>query len=432
MAIIVDVDGNKVTGTKKKDIINWQSSSDWRQPLIVKAKAGNDIIDFSKSAFNKNKLYGEAGKDNIIGSMKNDIVYGGSGNDTLFGLSGDDSIHAGKGYDLVDGGSGKDKIWCDSGINAVSGGNKNDTIYGGVGYDAIAGGTGHDVIKLQEGSKDYKSKTITLGKKPITLTENLRTFVLAGSGNDKIYNIYGGAMIYGEDGDDTISAVTGNNTLYGGGGYDSITGGNRNDYIDGGACADTLKGGKGNDTIKGGVADDSIEGGAGHDVIYGGTGKDVIKGGDGNDKICGDSGNDTINAGPRYNKIYFNAGDSQNLIISGGGHDTLIFKEGAYDTFSAKWDGNDLVLKGHNNEKDINVHARLQNFGDGNHSVEKVILGNEEHSIDEFVPVKDSSLNSINAVRVAWQTAGGASDVSGVAITATRNDLPPLVSAYLG
>ena len=46
--------GKKVTGTKGKDKIAWQSTKPWATDLTVKAGAGNDVINFAKSKY-KNK-----------------------------------------------------------------------------------------------------------------------------------------------------------------------------------------------------------------------------------------------------------------------------------------------------------------------------------------------------------------------------------------
>lgn len=456
------IKGNKVIGSNKKDKIFWQSSSSWQKPLIVHGNGGNDKIVFLKSPFNKNKLYGDAGKDTIIGSMRNDFIWGGAGNDILTGNSGNDQIHCGAGWDLADGGSGKDKIWCDSGANAVSGGSKNDTIYGGTGFDAIAGGSGNDVIELKAFSDSAKTITFTLdknlskafgGKKTIILTEKTRSVVFGGSGNDKISNIQGGAIIDGGDGADTITAISGNNTIYGGGGEDKITGGTGNDYIDGGARSDTIDGGAGNDTIYGGANADNLKGGAGNDyidgganndtidggdgddILKGGTSEDLIYGGNGDDSIYGGTGSDTIKAGKGYNKIYFNNGDGSDVIYSDGGDDTLVFLD---DTFLSKGTYNsdgDLVLKGIIKLKN---YANLQD----NHSVKYVMFGNDStvHNISEYVPVLNSApslmstpnRNDLVAEVAAWQNNdnNGYADVADITAAQEQDIIVAVANSY--
>ncbi len=391
----VKIKGSKVIGTKKKDKITWKNSGAWRKPLTVKAKAGNDVINFVKSPFKKNKLYGEGGNDKIYGSMNTDYIYGGSGNDTIVGNYGNDRIYAGAGRDIIDGGKGNDKIWGESGANAIAGGVDNDTIFGSTGFDAIAGGKGDDVIKLAAFAEASNTITFTLnetlskefGVKTVTLDSTKRTYVSGGAGNDKIYNIKGGAYVDGGKGKDTITAVSGDNTLYGGTDKDSITGGTGNDYIDGGSSNDTIIAtAGGNNTILGGSGDDSIICGAGDDIIYGG------------------SHDDTINAGGGNNAIHHGSGEGEDVIISGGGNDTIVFDEITNIT-PGYYDGNDYI---------INVGPRkmtLKDFGSGNHSVKAVDIGGVETDIYEFIngsrgssvpPVqKDATLRAVTA---GWLT----------------------------
>ena len=457
MATFFRVKNGKIKGTSKKDKINWLGQRDWQRPLTVKAGKGNDLINFAASYFNKNKLYGEAGKDKILGGSKTDYIYGGAGNDTLLGNSGNDQIHLGSGYDLADGGKGNDKIWCDSGVNAVTGGSNNDTIYGGDGYDAIDGGKGNDEISLKEGSKNYKSIELKLGKYSIKLTENLRTYVRGGSGNDKITNIYGGSLIYGDSGADTIKAISGNNTLYGGSGNDSIIGGSGNDYINGGTGADTISANNGHNTILGGAQNDYIESGYGNDSIDGGTGYDTITAsggnntihggsnddsitcGDGDDIIYGDGGNDTINAGAGNNKIYFQSGGNSDIIISGGGSDILVFNDDTtYDSIRRNSSNNDLVLKGNSG-----FQVTLKDYFVIEHSAKQVELGGVTYNIEDILnginaPLsapRRPMLNAANAIVeevAAWSNSNNGYAVSADVLgTENTNITANIVSSYV-
>ena len=427
----VKIKGSKVIGTKKKDKITWKNSGAWRKPLTVKAKAGNDVINFVKSPFKKNKLYGEGGNDKIYGSMNTDYIYGGSGNDTIVGNLGNDRIYAGAGRDIIDGGKGNDKIWGESGANAIAGGVDNDTIFGSTGFDAIAGGKGDDVIKLAAFAEASNTITFTLnetlskefGVKTVTLDSTKRTYVSGGAGNDKIYNIKGGAYVDGGSGKDTITAVSGNNTLFGGSDNDSITGGTGDDSIDGGSKNDTIiataggnntilggsgldsiTAGAGDDSIDGGISNDTINAGDGNNTVYGGSGADSIICGSGNDEIYGGQQNDTINAGGGNNIIHHGSEEGEDVIISGGGNDTIVF-DGITNITPGYYDGNDYI---------INVGPRkmtLKDFGSGNHSVKAVDIGGVETEIYEFIngsrsssvpPVQKGA--TLRAVTAGWLT----------------------------
>ena len=404
------VKNGKIKGTSRKDKIAWRGQSDWRRALTVKAGKGNDVINFAASGFNKNKLYGDAGNDKILGGSKIDYIYGGAGNDKLFGNSGNDQIHAGAGNDIIDGGKHSDKIWCDSGCNAVLGGVGNDTIYAGTGYDAIDGGDGRDVIYLSKAGENLADKTLKLGKKTIKLDKNKRTYVLGGKGNDKILDAQGGAVIYGGEGKDTITAISGKNTIYGGEGDDSIT------------CSSS----EGN-KIYGEDGSDIIKSGAGNDYIEGGAGRDNISSGAGNDTIYGGASNDTINAGAGNNTIYFKRGEGTDDIINGGGNDLLVFLDDDFSTLTGwREKGTDnLILKGSDGTK--SVYARLKGYySEGGHSAKQVQLKDGTYDIKAIAGVPSSeplalapasakmmSVESIVADVAAWQgQSSGLSDIT--------------------
>ena len=222
--------GKKLVGTKKKDKIKWASYPILKRNLTVKAGKGNDVIDFRKSKY-KNKLYGEAGKDNIKGGKKNDKIYGGSGNDKLYGYAGNDIIKGSTGNDLIKGGTGNDKLYGEKGTNKIYGEAGNDSIWAGTGTDLIYGGAGNDVVSLAKGGKN---------------------------------------TVYGEDGDDRVN---------GGAGTDYIDGGAGNDILNGVAGTNTIIGGAGDDTLYSGTGVDTFRfaSGSGSDVVYNATSLDKIE-----------------------------------------------------------------------------------------------------------------------------------------------------------
>ena len=82
-------------------------------------------------------LYGEGGKDTILGSLGNDRLNGGPGHDQLRGSNGDDTIL---------GGSGNDKLFGENGNDTLLGGAGNDWLDGAAGRDIYTGGTGADIF----------------------------------------------------------------------------------------------------------------------------------------------------------------------------------------------------------------------------------------------------------------------------------------------
>ena len=65
-------------------------------------------------------------KDNLIGSVTNDLIYSNRSDDIVFGNEGNDMLCGGKGNDIVNGGAGADLIYGDFG---------DDILIGGVGGD---------------------------------------------------------------------------------------------------------------------------------------------------------------------------------------------------------------------------------------------------------------------------------------------------------
>ena len=176
--------GKKVTGTKKKDKITWQSTKPWKKALTVKGLAGNDVINFKKSSF-KNKLYGGKGNDKIYGGKKVDTIHGEDGNDLLYGYNGNDILYGDAGNDKLYGGKGNDKLYGGAGSDILNGDAGNDIIYVGAGNDTVNAGAGTNTIYMK---KKEGTNTILNGGGNDTLVfadeKNFNNFTFANVGND--------------------------------------------------------------------------------------------------------------------------------------------------------------------------------------------------------------------------------------------------------
>jgi Ca2+-binding RTX toxin-like protein len=73
-------------------------------------------------------------------------VYGGTGNDRLFGEAGDDEIHGGLGSSFLSGGQGNDTLTAGAGAQTLDGGSGNDTLRSGPGGTVMTGGSGADTF----------------------------------------------------------------------------------------------------------------------------------------------------------------------------------------------------------------------------------------------------------------------------------------------
>jgi len=116
------------------------------------------FADVFRGDDNANRVWGNAGDDQLsglggddllMGGRGNDQLYGGAGNDVVrgdgsppgipsFGSGGDDYLQGNAGNDLLDGGRGNDRM---------VGGSGNDTLWGGLGGDYLVGEAGADVFQ---------------------------------------------------------------------------------------------------------------------------------------------------------------------------------------------------------------------------------------------------------------------------------------------
>jgi Ca2+-binding RTX toxin-like protein len=118
-----------VGGTRFRDVIETLDGNDF-----VDAGAGNDKI-----------LTGQ-GDDIVFGGDGRDIIKAGVGNDRVFGGAGNDVIKSGAGNDWIDAGDGNNKVIAGAGNDYVFSGVGDDTIKGGSGYDNITGFDGDDLL----------------------------------------------------------------------------------------------------------------------------------------------------------------------------------------------------------------------------------------------------------------------------------------------
>ncbi|HWM55308.1 MAG TPA: hypothetical protein VNO20_07970 [Solirubrobacterales bacterium] len=79
---------------------------------------------------------GTAGKDDLRGTKRADVIIGLGGGDTIRALAGNDLVCAGKDRDTVLGGPGRDRLLGEGGV---------DTLRGGPGKDKLVGGPGKDL-----------------------------------------------------------------------------------------------------------------------------------------------------------------------------------------------------------------------------------------------------------------------------------------------
>ncbi|MGE5269449.1 MAG: beta strand repeat-containing protein [Thiohalocapsa sp.] len=266
--------------------------------LVIRGLGGNDTIDASALNAGQISLTIDAGDgtDMIFGSHSGDTVVGGTGNDVALLGDGDDLFvwNPGDGSDSVGGGAGADTLLFD-------GSNANESIT--ISADGDGALLSRDVASVTMSTNGVETMdvhtlggadTVTVDDMTGTAVDEIRVDLAASVGGGTGDGQDDTIMINGTNGDDVISLSIENGAL----------------VIDGLASKVVVDHFDPNDTI-------SIAGLGGDDVIdasgIGANGpKLVFDGGDGNDVLIGGGGNDTINGG-----------NGDDVLLGGGGIDTL-------------------------------------------------------------------------------------------------------------
>lgn len=352
---------------------------------------GNDkIVGLAGEA---DKLYGEAGNDELYVYQDN-VGAGGIGDDSYYLYEGGKiSENVGEGIDTVysklsafdfngvkniekfvavkNGALPIDvKVTGDANANIVQTINGNDTIRLGAGNDIALGGAGRDLLYGGDGDDELYGSS----DDPYDADAVVNDKLYGEAGNDKLLGSYGTDYLSGGAGDDTLNGSRGADTLVGGSGNDTYlakditfddtiveaVGGGIDTLITdfsigalaanvenvtitdrfweaseatGNAMYNTIIGSKAVNLLKGMDGNDTISAKGGDDLVYGGNGDDTVKGDAGNDRVDGDAGSDTMNGG---------AGDD--MMRGGLDNDTLIGGDG-YDVLSGDY-GNDNLYGG--------------------------------------------------------------------------------------
>jgi ELWxxDGT repeat protein len=371
--------------------------------LVVFAQAGNDVVTVASTITRPACLFGDDGADSLTGGGGNDTLAGQAGNDTVVGGAGNDTylldtttaagvdlatdsagldtldfsqtvgqsivlnlglavpqvvnpnltltLTSATAFENVLGGSGNDQLTGNSLANVLVGGSGNDRLVGGAGNDSyqfhLDTNQGIDSLDESGGGID------TLDFSSTALTGATVDLSLSGAqtvATGRLILTLGAATTFeqllGGRGNDILTGNSLNNTLVGGAGNDTLTGGTGHDtylfdadsplgtdtLIEGGSGGidlidftpsaagvtldlaqtvtqavhanlslslssdrtfENLTGGDGNDSLFGNALANVILGGGGHDSLVGAEGNDSLTGGSGDDTLAGGTGNDT-------------------------------------------------------------------------------------------------------------------------------------------
>ncbi|TBW48113.1 tandem-95 repeat protein, partial [Marinobacter halodurans] len=148
------IKGHDLTATSADDAIDATGR--------IYGGAGDDqIVAREWLQWSYNRIFGEAGLDEIRGSQSKDYIYGGSEDDRLYGSGGGDTIVGNEDDDYIEGGSGDDRLYGDSERRSKAGsggskvGNGNDILLGGAGNDILVSDQGNDLLVGGEGDDIY-------------------------------------------------------------------------------------------------------------------------------------------------------------------------------------------------------------------------------------------------------------------------------------
>lgn len=189
--------------------------------------AGNDHVeggngdDLIEGGAGDDRLCGEDGQDSIYGYSGNDIITGGLGNDYVEGGTDDDLIAGGPGNDTILGNDGVDSLMGGGGDDVLNGGNDADLIFGEAGNDTIQGGDGNDLIYGGSGDDQIYGGTLATANtmhmpRNTSLASDGNDTILGGDGFDRVDGGNGDNLLdAGDDGiRETVLAGPGNDMMY--------------------------------------------------------------------------------------------------------------------------------------------------------------------------------------------------------------------------
>jgi uncharacterized delta-60 repeat protein len=282
--------------------------------------AGDDTIDGISST--GSRYYGDDGNDLITTTNPGGMAYGGNGQDTLVGGSGNDTLYGDAGNDSITSGDGDDNVY---------GGDGRDTLSSSLGVDMLDGGAGDDRLTAGVTNVVYSSNPLT--PQLISFDEIPNPVIDIISGVQIIQSDY----LSGGADSDTLIAGAGNDRLYDNQGSNILLAGTGNDTITGGIS----------NWINAGAGDDDIEADASSTVV-GGAGNDTVRLRGLSIEVNTGDGNDRIELG---NSNTFASG----VLTLGTGSDTVVFSVKALDNGATPVDILDFQTGAGGDKLDINA-----------------------------------------------------------------------------
>ena len=363
-----------------------------------------------------NSLSGGAGDDTLEGGAGGDVFDGGTGSNTVtyvhsaMGVS----VYLGADQQIYNSGpdaSGdtfkniqnligtvkNDVLVGDAESNLLQGGGGDDVLEGGLGADTLQGGEGHDTVSYENATQGV---TASLGSAAQNVAE------AAGDSYTSIENLRGTQFndsLTGDASDNTLQGLAGNDTLDGGGGINNLIGGTGDDTYVISNVADTIVENinEGKDQVSSTVTytlgsnlenltltgTDAINGtgnGLGN-VITGNSADNTLDGAAGADTLVGGAGNDTYVVDDAGDAITENAGEGKDLVQSSFTYTLAANLENLTLMGNAAINGtgnaDDNVIKGNNADNTLDGSAGNDNIS-GNDGNDKLLGGDGNDALD--------------------------------------------------
>ena len=228
--------GIRLNGSPLGDTVKGTNSAD-----VIYARGGDDTI------------FGRGGDDTLVADTAGTI-----GNDRLYGEAGDDDLSGTVGADTFVGGTGEDSLSTTSELHqSLRGGGGVDTITFPIPVESgflAKGHGGQDKLRLLPSSNPALEPTVRIDQQRRTTIRDLLPYTLEGritGFSDVLLPARALSIFKGSNDSEIITASPDHRAMiYGRGGADVMTGSSQPDRLDGGSGFDIARGRGGNDTCK--------------------------------------------------------------------------------------------------------------------------------------------------------------------------------------
>jgi endo-alpha-1,4-polygalactosaminidase (GH114 family) len=295
----------------------------------VLAGGGANLVSMYQGAGGQNVRLGD-GADTVVALGGDSTVDAGGGANTIFLGSGRNVVRA-NGNDLIAGGSGAATVTAGAGNPVVFFGAGDTHFVGGTGRATVVAGAGAATVAAHGGTQ------IWLGAKPDVITTTGADTVIGAAGAATVSATAGNALAFAGTGTMLFTAGTGVSTVVGNAGGTVSMNGGAGTLVALGYGRTVYQGGAGVTTLAAFAGSATVQAGGGGIFVGGPGGSNSLVGGTGTSIFYGGGNGDTLAAG---------AGSRGDVLVAGGGAETLTGAgtAGAHSYYGGT--GPDLIMLG--------------------------------------------------------------------------------------